>query len=273
MSISVNNEQLKPFLKWAGGKRWLTHSYFHLFPDNYERYIEPFLGGGAIFFRLSPNEAILGDINYELIETYNAIKTNWRKVVELLSSHQKHHSHDYYYEIRSSIPNTKAKRAARFIYLNRTCWNGLFRVNLAGEFNVPIGTKSTVISDEDNFKGWAKILRHAKLLQRDFEILVDEARKNDLLFVDPPYTVTHNLNGFVKYNERLFSWEDQERLFHALCRAKHRGVKIIATNAFHKAVRALYSKKFKLIEAKRFSGISGDSFHRKSIEEYIILAN
>jgi len=273
MDISVNSEHLKPFLKWAGGKRWLTRSYFHVFPDNYERYIEPFLGGGAVFFWLSPEEAILGDVNHELIETYSAIKTNWRKVVELLSYHQKRHSHDYYYKMRLNIPGTKAERAARFIYLNRTCWNGLYRVNLAGEFNVPIGTKSTVISEEDDFERQAKILRRANLLKVDFEVLVNEAKKNDLLFVDPPYTVTHNFNGFVKYNERLFSWEDQERLFYALCRAKHRGVKIIATNAFHEAIYKLYSKKFKLIEAKRFSVISGDSIHRKSIEEYIILAN
>ncbi|MBX3709429.1 MAG: Dam family site-specific DNA-(adenine-N6)-methyltransferase [Gammaproteobacteria bacterium] len=272
-NMNIEGRQAKPFLKWAGGKRWLASSYIHLFPETYERYIEPFVGGGAVFFHLSPSEAVLGDINQELIETYSAIKTNWRKVVEILSRHQKKHSHDYYYRVRSLVPSSKIERAARFIYLNRTCWNGLYRVNLSGEFNVPIGTKTTVISDDDDFESWSKKLRQAKLIQSDFEILVNEAKKNDLLFVDPPYTVTHNFNGFIKYNERLFSWQDQERLFHALCRAKSRGVKIIATNAFHESICLLYSKKFELIEAKRFSGISGDSSYRKSIEEYIILAN
>lgn len=271
--MNVENLKIKPFLKWAGGKRWLAASYFHLFPDSYERYIEPFVGSGAVFFQLSPSEAILGDINQGLIETYSAIKTNWKKVVELLERHQKKHSHEYYYKIRSVVPTTKIERAARFIYLNRTCWNGLYRVNLAGEFNVPIGTKSVVISEDDDFDVWSRKLRNTKLINDDFEVLVEEAKKDDLLFVDPPYTVTHNFNGFIKYNERLFSWQDQERLFHALCRAKSRGVKIIATNAFHESIRLLYSKKFDLIKAKRFSGISGDSSYRKNIEEYIILAN
>lgn len=130
-----------PFLKWAGGKRWFVEHTADLIPTFSGRYFEPFLGSGAIFFHLSPKGAVLSDSNTDLIKTYQAIRDDWEAVLFLLELHHRKHCKDYYYSIRSSEPSDKVEAAARFIYLNRTCWNGLYRVNLKGKFNVPIGTK------------------------------------------------------------------------------------------------------------------------------------
>jgi len=160
------------------------------------------------------------------------------------------------------------------IYLNRTCFNGIYRVNKNGEFNVPRGTKDAVLMETDNFKAIAEQLRGADLRVADFEELVDEAVEDDLVFADPPYTVRHNLNGFVKYNEVLFSWADQERLARALRRAASRGAKIVATNANHHSVRCLYSSwDFLTRSASRFSQISADGSSRRQFEELIITSN
>jgi DNA adenine methylase len=270
--MQKDKELIKPFLKWAGGKRWLAASYSHLLPTDFNRYIEPFLGGGAVFFHLMPKVAILGDTNRDLIETYLALKNDWKGVVRYLAIHHQKHTSDYYYRIRATIPETRAKRAARFIYLNRTCWNGLYRVNLFGQFNVPVGTKTEVLYEDDDFATIARVLRGAELRCNDFEYLIDEAQKGDLVFVDPPYTVRHNHNAFVKYNEKLFSWWDQERLFYALKRARNRGAKIVATNAFHSSVKSLYRGHFELIRVSRLSSISSKANTRAKYDELLILA-
>lgn len=160
-------------------------------------------------------------------------------------------------------------RAARFIYLNRTCWNGLYRVNLNGEFNVPIGTKTEVIYEEDNFQEISELLSHAIIYQADFEELIDKASRNDLIFVDPPYTVRHNHNGFIKYNEKLFSWDDQERLFYSLNRAKKRGAIVVGTNAYHKCIRDLYGDTFNSCATERRSQISAYQSKKDNFEELI----
>jgi DNA adenine methylase Dam len=143
---------LEPFLKWAGGKRWLVKRHLDSIPVSYNRYIEPFLGSAAMFFFLEPREAILADLNPELIAAYSAIKYNWKGVALLLASYQRWHCKAFYYDIRNSQPPSESARVARFIYLNRTCWNGLYRVNLRGEFNVPKGTKENVVLKADNFR-------------------------------------------------------------------------------------------------------------------------
>lgn len=264
---------LKPFLKWAGGKRWFVQNYESLIPSDYGRYIEPFLGSGAVFFHLRPKHALLGDANKELIETYQAIQEDWESVFRYLKMHQKNHSQDYYYYMRKLKPRRRASRAARFIYLNRTCWNGLFRVNLNGVFNVPIGTKSSVIFEDDCFDEISEALCYARLFSCDFECLIDEAVQSDLVFVDPPYTVQHNHNGFIKYNEKLFSWYDQERLFYALNRAKKRGAIIVGTNAYHQSVMDLYEHSFRTITVSRNSTISSKAESRREFEELIILGS
>ena len=261
---------IKPFLKWAGGKRWFVHKYLSMFPANYNRYIEPFLGSAAVFFSLQPKEAILSDVNEELIETYQAMQVNWKKVLVKLKEHQKNHSREYYYRVRKKHPRSMFSRAARFIYLNKTCWNGLFRVNMKGEFNVPIGTKTNILLDTEDFEEISILLGRAEIIDRDFGDIIDQAEKDDLLFIDPPYTVKHNNNGFLKYNGKLFSWDDQVRLSLSLKRAKGRGVHIVLTNAYHSSIIELYQDSFELIPVARNSVIAGNSIYRRLCEELII---
>jgi DNA adenine methylase len=165
------------------------------------------------------------------------------------------------------------ERAARVIYLNRTCFNGIYRVNQDGKFNVPKGTRDSILFDTDDFAAAAKLLRRAEIRVADFEELVNEAKRTDLVFADPPYTVRHNLNGFIKYNEKLFSWDDQVRLAAALARARDRGAHIVSTNANHQSVRRLYrSHGFRLKRISRFSSISAAAESRRQFEELLILS-
>jgi len=262
--------QITPFLKWAGGKRWLSARIVELIKPTAGRYIEPFLGGGAVFFSLKPKNSLLSDKNSELINAYSAIQADYQRVVDLLYTHQRKHSKEYFYQIRNYRPRCEFRMAARFIYLNRTCWNGLYRVNLAGEFNVPIGTKSTVLMETDNWAEISEALTGADLVCGDFENSIDLAKRGDIVFADPPYTVKHNLNGFIKYNDSLFSWADQIRLRDALLRARIRGVKTIVTNAHHKSVRDLYRKDFLLEPVIRSSVLAGSAEHRGKFEELLI---
>lgn len=201
-----------PFLKWAGGKRWLASSNLLPVPDQYDRYIEPFLGGGAVFFRLAPKRALLSDINAELINLYQAVRDHPEQLEARLKAHQSHHCEQYFYAVRKTVPRAHIDQAARTLYLNRTCWNGLYRVNLRGEFNVPIGTKTSVIMQGESFEKLSQALHGVEIVCRDFEESIATAEKGDFVFVDPPYTVKHNLNGFLKYNEQIFGWADQVRL-------------------------------------------------------------
>ena len=265
-----NNKIIIPFLKWAGGKRWLISAYPDLLTVQFDRYIEPFLGSGAVFFHLAPDNAILADQNKDLIETYKAIKDDWRGVKKYLQGHHRNHSKRYYYEVRDSSPRTPRTRAARFIYLNRTCWNGLYRVNLKGDFNVPLGTKTNVILESDNFEAVAALLKNVELQATDFEKIIDRAGQGDLIFVDPPYTVKHNLNGFIKYNETLFTWKDQIRLRDSVVRAKSRGASVLLTNAYHNSVKSLYNGVGKQHRLKRNSVLAADSKNRKECEELLV---
>lgn len=260
---------IKPFLKWAGGKRWLLdHPRFEI-PPYTGKYIEPFLGGGAVFFHHRPKAALLSDINCRLIETYNAIKDDWRSVWIELRRHHRCHSKQYYYEERSRVRKRPYTRAAQFLYLNRTCWNGLYRENLKGKFNVPVGTKNTVIFDDDNFCSISDALKNTNIHCTDFEETIAYAETGDLLFVDPPYTTAHNMNGFVKYNQKIFSWNDQIRLYQAIDQAVARGVLVIVTNAAHDSIRELYSRLGEPILIDRQSVISGNPEYRNKTSEFL----
>jgi DNA adenine methylase len=272
-SIEHEKQLLLPFLKWAGGKRWLVAQHGFLFPTDFDRYIEPFLGSGAVYFNLKPDAALISDANLDLINTYKEIRKNWRLVEGALKRHHRDHCETYYYEERSRKHRSSHERAAQFIYLNRTCWNGLYRVNLCGEFNVPIGTKTAVSLDTDDFKAVAGQLKNAELQHSDFERTIDRAEKNDFLFVDPPYITNHNFNGFVKYNDKIFSWEDQERLAEATRRAKRRGVKVLVTNANHQSVRDLYRGLGKLHAITRHSVLAADSRNRGETSELAVTIN
>lgn len=251
-----------PFLKWAGGKRWLVQSGQLSIPSEYNRLVEPFLGGAAVFFALEPQAALLSDVNLDLIELYEVVRDFPAALERVMRWHQHKHSHDHYYQIRGRVYRDPVWRAARTLYLNRTCWNGLYRVNRQGEFNVPIGTKSLVISEDESFEEASKLLQKAQIFCQDFEETIDACGEGDFLFVDPPYTVKRNMNGFLKYNEVIFRWEDQVRLCAALVRAKGRGCTIVVTNADHDSVRQLYAGIFAYRPVQRQSVLSGSSAGR-----------
>lgn len=263
----------EPFLKWAGGKRWLANSKQLPRPASFERYIEPFLGGAAIFFHLRPKHAILSDINSELIELYCVIRDNPDELMALMRLHQEAHNPAYYYEMRAEIPKERIPRAARTMYLNRTCWNGLYRVNLKGVFNVPIGTKSSVIFDNDDFRAVSTLLLDIDIRCCDFAETVSQAKRGDFLFVDPPYTVRHNMNGFIKYNENLFSWSDQVRLRDAVTDAIDRGASVVVTNADYDAVRDLYRDVCTYRSVGRTSVLASETARRGRTTEALFFAN
>ncbi|MCB1397522.1 MAG: Dam family site-specific DNA-(adenine-N6)-methyltransferase [Rhodobacter sp.] len=263
--------QSVPFLKWAGGKRWLMDRHKDAFPTFSGRYIEPFLGGGSVFFRLQPESAILSDINEDLVNCYVQVRDNPLGVEALLSEHQASHSRDHYYKVRADRPTDPLQAAAWFLYLNRTCWNGLYRVNLKGQFNVPIGTKTKVVAETDDFEGTSKLLKNCTLQSGDFEDSIDLAEDGDLVFVDPPYTVKHNYNGFLKYNETIFSWDDQVRLRDAVSRASRRGAKIVVSNAAHSSVIELYDGLGTQHLIDRSSVLAGKAAARGVFQELLVV--
>jgi len=270
--VDTDQQTLKPFLKWAGGKRWLISKAKDLLPpmETVNRYFEPFLGGGSMYFYLHPSTAVLSDVNSDLINAYSVIREDWYELYEMLKNYQKLHSDRFYYEIRALTPQSPLLKAARFIYLNRTCWNGLYRVNKGGSFNVPIGTKTTVVLDGDNFEELSNLLKSATLDVCDFETTIDKAGERDFIFIDPPYTVKHNLNGFVKYNENIFSWQDQIRLKNSVTRAINRGAYVLVTNANHQSIIELYDGLGNINHLHRASVIAGDSQARGVYSELAI---
>lgn len=262
---------MRPFLAWAGGKRWLVANHSTWLRHGAKRYIEPFLGSGAVFFYLRPASAVLSDLNHELVLTYEVLRETPDLVFRHLRRHHRLHSHAHYYSVRDSRPRSKASRAARFIYLNRTCFNGLYRVNRQGSFNVPVGTKENVILPTDDFKAISCALQGAELAARDFAETIRLAREGDFLYVDPPYTVRHNSNGFVKYNEKIFSWGDQRRLADSLAEAASRGACILLSNADHASVHELYAAPYWThLTVHRTSRLASSPLRRKATTETVI---
>lgn len=261
---------MKPLLKWAGGKRWLAKKLVREFPDQICRYIEPFFGSGAVFFEFRPDVAIISDANAALIEMYQAIRDNPEKIYQKLQALHTLHNKDMYYKIRAVIPDDPDERAARFIYLNRTCWNGLYRVNKKNEFNVPIGTKSAVVFDDDNFVDLAAQLKKAEISCCDFAASINRAGAGDLIYVDPPYCKRDDNRGFLKYNRNVFSWDDQLRLRDCLTEARGRGAHIVLSNADSICVRSLYEDGWASYSVPRSSVISASSDFRVATSELVV---
>lgn len=232
----------KPFLRWAGGKRWLAGTLQELTVDlSICTYYEPFLGGGAAFFSLPGlKRARLSDTNGELIDTWNAVKEMPDRVFASLTRY-KNTATDYY-RARDARPRSDANRAARFIFLNHTSFNGIYRVNLKGVYNVPYGSRKSIsLPTEDDLHAVSSALEVATIEVLDFEDSVDRSRPGDLCFLDPPYTVAHNNNGFIKYNQKLFSLDDQQRLASALRDLRRKEVSFIMTNAAHTTLHEMFS--------------------------------
>ena len=262
---------MQPFLKWPGGKRWLVSRYKNIFPKEYNTYYEPFLGGGSAFFYLEPKLATIADINVDLINTYRVMAKKTMQLREMLEIHQERHCDNYYYNMRNEAPTDIVARAARFIYLNRTCFNGMYRVNSNGKFNVPKGTRDYFLEDIDLFEDYSRLLQNIKIRAQDFVVTLRTAAEGDLIFADPPYAIASQQDTFIKYNGRLFSWKDQIRLLNALVRARDRGAIIISTNALYPQLKKLYEEQgFITHTLERFSSISGISEGRGKREEMLI---
>lgn len=230
---------MRPFLRWAGGKRWLAEQNA-MDVSTKMRLIEPFLGGGALFFSRDWKSAALSDTNRYLINAYGWMKEEPIRLYNMVAEHFGDHSSAHYYGVRERMGFESIQHAADFIYLNRSCFNGLFRVNLKGKFNVPIGTKAYPLDHVSEFLLWSRHLQKAQIRLADFEEMIDGAGTGDVIFADPPYTVNHNSNGFIEYNEKIFNWDDQVRLRDALMRATERGAQYIVTNADHFTIHKLY---------------------------------
>lgn len=240
-----------------------------LFPITSQHFVEPFCGSSAVFFSVRPVTATLSDTNTRLIECYSSIRDEPDAFLDHFHSYASLHSCDFYYTFRQQYLSTSAERAAQFLYLNRVCFNGIYRENLSGTFNVPLGTKQIATLKSDNFPAISQALQSAELRRCDFEQTIDSSCPPDFLYVDPPYVTKHNTNGFVKYNQNIFSWSDQERLARSVIRAHHRGVSIVVSNADHPDVHALYSRHFQVLSLPRSTVIASKPKHRGQITEMV----
>ena len=267
-NLDVVVNKTKPFLRWAGGKRWFIKRIDELLEaKTFNNYHEPFLGGGAIFFHLSPKNSFLSDANKDLIETYLEVKRSPGKVIEELNKFPI--SEEDYYNIRSLSFENKFQRAARFIYLNQMSFNGIYRVNQKGEFNVPFGRRYNYKFDTDNIIRVSNLLQNAKIIHRDFGEVLNDVQEGDLVFLDPPYTITHNQNGFVQYNQRIFSLKDQYRLADTIAEIKSNGAYYILTNAAHSKVKEIFGRHDKPIAIDRMSLVGGRNAKRGMYSEFI----
>lgn len=259
----------EPFLRWAGGKRWLIKYLNQIIGDlDYQVYHEPFLGSGAIFFTLSPsNGAFLSDLNQELIDTYIAIKTNPNAIIKEMKNYK--NTKEFYYEIRNSTEQDIISKASRFIYLNQTSFNGIYRVNQKGEYNVPYGYRTKSFLEEEKLVKVSEILQKVSITCGDFMIAKPNINERDLVFLDPPYTVSHNNNGFIKYNQKLFSLDDQRRLSKFIDYIREQKAYYILTNAAHRTILDIFEKGDRLIELNRASLVGGDNAKRGLVKEYI----
>jgi DNA adenine methylase len=268
--LTKKNKIEKPFLRWAGGKTWLIKHLTNFLPkDGFNNYHEPFLGGGSIFLYLQPEKAFLSDLNKELIDTYKQVKFNVENVINELYLFE--NTETCYYKVRNEEYENEVKKAARFIFLNQTSFNGIYRVNLKGEYNVPFGYRNIKFFDPENLRSISRILETAELYHSDFNNTLQNIQENDLVFLDPPYTVTHNNNGFIKYNKKLFDLDSQFALSRYIDQLKERGAYYILTNAAHEEVEKIFTKgEDPILEMNRASLIGGKNAKRGSYAELII---
>lgn len=244
---------IKPFLKWAGGKTQLIPALSQHIPANFNKYIEPFIGGGALFFYLNPEKAIISDSNEELIITYKAVRDNVEEIISILDGYR--NEDVFYYKIRALNPNklSATERAARLIYLNKTCFNGLYRVNKKGLFNVPYGKRSGEFLNREQLRDSSEFLQKAKILHSDYLVtLKKHATRGDLIFLDPPYYPVGKYSDFKRYTKEFFYHEDHIILKKEFDRLVGIGCHVILTNSDHPVVMDLYKDyEVKVIETKR----------------------
>lgn len=268
-----------PIVKWAGGKRQIINKLLEYMPPKYNDYYEPFIGGGALLLELMPNKAVINDVNSELLSIYRCMQNEeyYQELIKLLKEHEQNHSEDYFYEVRDMDRNEDFLnlplpiRAARALYLNKSCFNGLYRVNAKGYFNVPSARKAKVNTfDEENFKAVHDyFMKHVTILEGDFVKAVENAKKGDLVYFDPPYDPIENKESFTSYTKDDFGKDDQKRLADLFKELDSKGVYAMLSNHNTKYINELY-KGFNIhvINAKRM--INADSKGRGNVEEVII---
>lgn len=270
----------KPFVKWAGGKRQIIDKLLKLSPVEFGTYYEPFVGGGALLFELSPKNAVINDSNKELMNVYKMISTDkgYEDVVKLLNTYEKKHSEKFFYQIRNQDKDkekfaklTDAERAARTIYLNKSCFNGLYRVNSKGEFNVPFNKKLKVNTYDSENMILAYVYfqsNNITMLNTDFEEAVKNAKKGDFIYFDPPYD-SENDTTFNSYTEDRFGKEEQRRLARVYKELSDRGCYVMLSNHNTTLINELYKDfNIHIITAKR--NINSKGTKRGNVEEVII---
>jgi DNA adenine methylase len=276
----ISSLSLKPFVKWAGGKTQIISKILKLIPNSFNTYYEPFLGGGALLLQLKPINAVVSDYNLELITAYNCFKNEeeFMLMIEEIIKHQRYHTEEYYYQVREmdrstefiNLPNFK--RAARMIYLNKACFNGLYRVNSKGFFNVPSGKYTTVNAyDEILYDNLSRYLSRSSISinNDDFEKAVLSAKRGDFVYFDPPYDTFDEKNSFTTYTKNAFGKDEQKRLAMVFKDLDNRGAKVMLSNHNTEFIRDLYSDfNIKVINARR--SINSVSSGRGSVEEVII---
>jgi DNA adenine methylase len=268
----------KPFLKWVGGKRQLLQEITRHAPKSFRNYHEPFVGGGAVFFHLRRTQpdrpAFLTDSNQRLIRAYLAVQKNVERVIALLQKHQRNHDKRYFHEMRDrrdidSAPD--AEVAAWLIYLNRTAYNGLYRVNSSNIFNVPLGNYvNPTICDEDNLRACARALTGAQIETAGFESVADRAQKGDFVYFDPPYQPLTRTAKFTDYTREGFGDEDQTRLRNVARELKDRGVFVVLSNSNAPFIKKLYRDGFTQHKVDARRAVNSDPKGRGLVQELIL---
>lgn len=275
---AAHREVPRPFLKWAGGKGQLLDELrkYAALAAPFHRYHEPFVGGGALFFGLFRHGALepcipfLSDNNGNLIEAYLGVRDHLDDVLLLLKHHQAHHDKDYYYAQRGAAPTTLPERAARLIYLNRTCFNGLYRENSRGEFNVPIGDyQNPVICDETTLRAASQALKKAVIETRSFATVLQKAKPGDFVYFDPPYHPVSKTSSFTKYAKGDFGEADQRELADVFAKLTRRGVKALLSNSHTEFVCDLY-KDFTVVTVYAVRAVNSRTDRRGKIAEALI---
>lgn len=250
--MSLGEKDIKPILKWAGGKRQLIPQLIKIIPKKYNQYVEPFIGGGALYFYLNNNKAVINDSNPELINLYNEVANNPKKIITNLKKYK--NNKEFFYKVRSAEPKTSLEAASRTIYLNRTCFNGLYRVNKKGGFNVPFGNyKVSNFVDNDNFLKASSLLKKTKILCKDYKHVLDKyTKKGDLVFLDPPYLPVSKYSDFKRYTKEQFYLEDHIELSEYFKKLDKKGCYLILTNSNNKKILDLYKGyKINIFNTKR----------------------
>jgi DNA adenine methylase len=269
--IDAAEQIRRPFLKWAGGKRQLLPELLRHVPARFPRYFEPFVGGGALFFSLRPPKAVLADVNERLIRTYRGVRDHVDEVVALLQGYP--HTEKFFYKLREVDidARTDAEVAAWFIYLNKTGFNGLYRVNRRNLFNVPFGRHDNpTICDEVTLRTCSTALAEAELLVADFEVVVAKAKRADFVYFDPPYVPLSVTSSFTSYTSGGFGPDGQTRLRDVALKLKKRGVSLLLSNSSAKSVRDLYKKRFVMTEVSATRLVNSKASGRGAITELII---